>query len=277
MAKSTTLAGILLVAVLLASHADGAFLPLKHGLQKRIMYGSDAQPQPFTCAIQVNIDGDFQQKCGAVIYNENTLISAAQCLDTTVDSNVELDNLRIVCGTTDMSNMNENGIRNVTEAVLHPGWSKLPNDRPLYPNDIATLRLETPLVFDSDIQAAVLDDAETKLTDSCVITGWGMNEYAQYPDILQEVTMKRITDKVCASKWRDNKSAWVGEDHVCFWNRNSKKGICYNDGGGPATCDGVVVGIASWAYPNCMFYKHYPQVFTQVSSYLDFIQENSWA
>ncbi|XP_075232227.1 trypsin-3-like [Lycorma delicatula] len=48
---------------------------------------------------------------------------------------------------------------------------------------------------------------------------------------------------------------------------------CQGDSGGPVTCDGVLVGITSWGTGCGM--NDFPGVYTNVSYYRDWIDENS--
>lgn len=61
----------------------------------------------------------------------------------------------------------------------------------------------------------------------------------------------------------------IGNDTICTEN---VEGFCfmYGDEGNPLVQDDVIYGIASWNYNN---YKEFPNVYTKVTSHLNWIRE----
>ncbi|CAH1113149.1 unnamed protein product [Psylliodes chrysocephalus] len=50
------------------------------------------------------------------------------------------------------------------------------------------------------------------------------------------------------------------------------RGICHGDSGGPLVTDGVQYGIVSYNYGDCGSVE-YPDVFTRVAHYIDWIED----
>lgn len=55
--------------------------------------------------------------------------------------------------------------------LQHPSYSDNPDEG--LPNDIATLQLESPLVFNSFLNALPIDNGTKTLSRYCVLAGWG--------------------------------------------------------------------------------------------------------
>lgn len=62
--------------------------------------------------------------------------------------------------------------------------------------------------------------------------------------------------------------------NICAGVEGGWKGQCSGDSGGPLLVDGVIVGIVSWSIKPCTR-PPYPGVFTAVSQYVEWIEENS--
>lgn len=64
--------------------------------------------------------------------------------------------------------------------------------------------------------------------------------------------------------------------HLCAYNPNLRRGHCSGDSGGPLTIGMKLIGIVSWSVkdPYCAS-THFPNVYTRVSEYIDWIYENA--
>lgn len=127
------------------------------------------------------------------------------------------------------------------------------------------MELEEEIEFSPAVQPIKLESELIEEVD-CVVSGWGRVETGgARPDILQYIWLKSITFQTCQTHW----SSLVGEDEICTLTR-AGEGVCHGDSGSPLVADGKQIGIVSWGNP-CANGK--PDVFTRISSYLDWIED----
>lgn len=64
----------------------------------------------------------------------------------------------------------------------------------------------------------------------------------------------------------------IRNSNICTFLRQGA-GVCSGDSGGPLVADGKLIGVVSYGRPNCA--SGYPDVWTRVSSYYDWIRQNT--
>ncbi|XP_054900354.1 duodenase-1-like [Poeciliopsis prolifica] len=76
-----------------------------------------------------------------------------------------------------------------------------------------------------------------------------------------------LNPQLCREKW------WNGFpcNVICAGGYNTDKGFCQGDSGGPLVCNGVAVGIVSFNKLNNCTYPDVPNVYTDISKYLQWI------
>lgn len=96
----------------------------------------------------------------------------------------------------------------------------------------------------------------------------------QWSDVLQEVELSYVSERECASIYReqpfDRKYMFCARssDHY------SKGDTCQGDSGGPlVNPDGYQVGITSWGHPDGCGFRHFPGVYATVSSEIEWIKQ----
>ncbi|XP_041369701.1 plasma kallikrein-like [Gigantopelta aegis] len=107
---------------------------------------------------------------------------------------------------------------------------------------------------------------EKQSHDSCTNTGGVENS-------MNELNVEVIPNWLCSSMWR-RVGIHVLDAQVCVGYGDT--GACYGDSGGPLMCEVegryYVTGVMSWLVSNCSA-MGFPNVFTRVPSYLDWIYE----
>lgn len=89
------------------------------------------------------------------------------------------------------------------------------------------------------------------------------------PNNLQFLNSRTISYEDCKSRVSPNP---LFESQVCAFTA-SGQGACHGDSGGPlVNTRNVLVGLVSWGIP-CA--RGYPDVYTRVYTYLDWINENA--
>lgn len=144
----------------------------------------------------------------------------------------------------------------------------------VHENDIAVIALGEPVVLTDSIQLVKLpsgDEAEeTYVNKTGKITGWGQTD-AYNGSSLSTVLLSQenivISNEECTLVYYDLKSY-----DICMGTEVGKS-PCVGDYGSPLMVDEVQVGVASQGVMYCI--PGYPFVFTRVSSFLDWIKENT--
>ncbi|KAK3533996.1 hypothetical protein QTP86_000504 [Hemibagrus guttatus] len=160
----------------------------------------------------------------------------------------------------------------VVKTVSHPKYNSVKAD-----NDIALLRLESPVTFGMYIVPACLpsqDLAERALHlngTMTVVMGWGMDKEwtAPYSSDLKHINVALMEQSECAHHMVNNLTGNV----LCAGSIGSVKDVCSGDSGGPMMTlyrnTWFLIGLVSWG-EGC---GHTDKlgIYTKVSNYLEWI------
>merc|ERR1712227_885075 len=177
---------------------------------------------------QISLQKYGSHICGGSIVSANWIMTAGHCVDASASS------MSVVAGMHDMRQRYGTPVRYQIERVYrHESYGRGSGGTP---NDIAMLKLKSPISFNSHTKAIAIDKtgAFTGSSD-CVISGWGN---------------------------------MIAGGHVCL--RNGQTGACMGDSGGPLACrngsgDWHLVGATSWGSGSCNVGS--PSVYTRLSYY----------
>uniref|UniRef100_A0A3B4YPJ7 pancreatic elastase II n=1 Tax=Seriola lalandi dorsalis TaxID=1841481 RepID=A0A3B4YPJ7_SERLL len=143
-------------------------------------------------------------------------------------------------------------------------------------NDIALIKLSSPVTLSDTVMPACLPDRDSVLPHGspCYVTGWGrLSTSGPLADILQQALLPVVGHNIC--KQPDWWSVLATDKMVCAGGDGITAG-CNGDSGGPLNCqnpDGSwdVHGVVSFGSgQGCNVFQK-PTVFTQVSSYISWI------
>uniref|UniRef100_A0A3Q3GCR8 Transmembrane serine protease 5 n=1 Tax=Labrus bergylta TaxID=56723 RepID=A0A3Q3GCR8_9LABR len=151
-------------------------------------------------------------------------------------------------------------------------------------NDIALIKLQTPLNFSDTIRPVCLPQYDSDLPGGtqCWISGWGYTQpegvlcfylSVHSPDTLKEAPVPIISTKKCNSSCMYNGE--ITPRMLCAGYLEGKVDACQGDSGGPLVCQDEnvwrLVGVVSWG-TGCAEPNH-PGVYTKVAEFLGWIYD----
>uniref|UniRef100_A0A182NXS5 Peptidase S1 domain-containing protein n=1 Tax=Anopheles dirus TaxID=7168 RepID=A0A182NXS5_9DIPT len=242
----------------------------------RIVNGDEAVPGqfPYQIALLSTFSGG-SGLCGGSILTNNYILTAAHCV---VDGGGALATQgTAILGAHDrtVEEPTQQRIGFVQAGVaVHPSYNPT-----LIRNDIATVRLSTPAVFNARVQPIhlpALSDSRTFAGLVGTASGFGRTSDA-LPEASPVVMYTRnpvMTNAACIAAWN---ILLVSDQNVCL-DATGGRSVCNGDSGGPLTVqdDGgsLEIGIASFvSAQGCA--SGIPSVWVRVSFYRDFIAQNS--
>ncbi|XP_012941486.1 chymotrypsin-like elastase family member 2A [Aplysia californica] len=174
--------------------------------------------------------------------------------------------------------------KTVEAVVVHPGFTGFSSPTADPRNDIAMIKLSSPVKLTDAVTIACLSTRDSDFDHSlCFVTGWGHVDAAkrQLADVLQQSKTQALDAKQCRDVFRamGDDTTVIEVKQLCANFTRTYSGVCSGDSGGPLTCLGtnrrepfVVVGVASYIVGvDCNTMNPSPSVFTKVSSFIPWI------
>ncbi|XP_058837319.1 brachyurin-like [Topomyia yanbarensis] len=242
--------------------------------ESKIVNGQEAQPGqfPYQALVLSFFSGGNSGLCGGTVLSQNFVMTAAHC----VVIGTEATHGTVVLGAHN---------RQVVEATqqridfasinVHPSYIAS-----LLRNDIATIRLATPAVFNNVVQPIDLparSDTRTFAGLTGIISGFGRTTDetgSPASDVVMYTSNPILTNADCQSSWN---AIIIQAQNICLSGTGGRS-VCNGDSGGPlAVRDNdrsLQVGIASFVHASgCA--SGFPAGFVRVTHYLTWIGENS--
>ncbi|XP_037042385.1 chymotrypsin-2-like [Bradysia coprophila] len=254
---------ILLAASILFTTVNS--LPSYHRFHLRIVGGEDAVAGQFPYQASIRLLDNFH-RCGGSILNSRFILTAAHCTDGEM---LVPSNLIAVVGA--LYPLEGGYSMNVDRVVQHPEW-----DITVVANDIAMLRTAETIVYSDTVQPIALPTHNIVIGAKVVMSGWGMTSVdGDVPNILQFTESTTISNEQCIQRLRGTMFENIISDSIVCTTNRKNVGVCAADSGGPlveVTRAGhkSLAGVISFGIPCAM---NYPDGFTRVSYYLDWIHK----
>ncbi|XP_016986590.1 serine protease SP24D [Drosophila rhopaloa] len=230
-------------------------------LNGRVVGGEDAAKAQFPH--QVSLRNGGSHSCGGSILSRNYILTAAHCV-TNEDASgnhipIAAERFTIRAGTNDR--FSGGVLAQVAQVIVHEEYGS-------FLNDVALLRLESPLILSSSIQPISLPTADTPADADIIISGWGrIKHQGDLPRYLQYNTLRSISLDRC-----DELIGWGVQSELCLIHE-ANNGACNGDSGGPATYNNQLVGVAGFVWSACG--TSYPDGYARVHFHNDWIRKNS--
>ncbi|KAF2881835.1 hypothetical protein ILUMI_24336 [Ignelater luminosus] len=235
--------------------------PYDDDIQTRIIGGSDAQESFFPYQVSIRFSVSHKHNCGGSILNPTVILTAAHC----VHGFWPLD-FYVVVGSYLLSNGGvAHAIRQLRAHELYNNFT--------FKNDIALIMLQSPIQYSINVSPIQLETRYIGYGLDVVLSGWGTTSYPGYfPNNLQYIHLQTISNTRCQRLFLTAPKTFpVFKTALCTLTQ-SGKGPCKGDSGGPLVYNGKQIGIVSWALPCAL---GYPDVYTRVSSYIEWIAANA--
>lgn len=152
----------------------------------------------------------------------------------------------------------------VSRIVSHPEYNSQTIE-----NDISLIRTATSIEFGDLVSSIPIASGDVGAGFQAVLSGWGTTYLSgPLPNNLQFLNLLTVSNAQCAEAHAPYD---VFDSNICTLTQ-AGEGACHGDSGGPLVVQNILVGVVSWGNP-CA--NGYPDVFTRVSSFVEWIQSNA--
>uniref|UniRef100_A0AAY4AIY1 trypsin n=1 Tax=Denticeps clupeoides TaxID=299321 RepID=A0AAY4AIY1_9TELE len=211
----------------------------------RIVGGYECTPNSKPWMASLNYGYHF---CGAVLINEQWVLSVAHCCPYAMQIMLGEHDLRVFEATA-----------NTTNPIPDSLFKKL------------FIKIISLLILTDAVRPVALPSGCPYAGMSCSVSGWGntdaVNGETEKRELSSSLGEANDENKDCESSY----PGMITRNMMCAGYLDGGKGVCNGDSGSPLICQGEVHGLVSWgqgcAQPN------YPAVYVKVCEFLYWISD----
>ncbi len=245
----------------------------------QIIGGSNTTIDQQPWQVLLTTDANYVDRSGGVILSANWIVTAAHSVESYVSNP---GSLKVYAGVTNIKPGNNPPLPGgqtivAAQIILHKDY-----DNNTYANDIALVRLATPLSFNGDVQP-IRFDGGTGITNpgtTATFSGWGTIDDTTSPRQYQDQLKRADLSIVDINSLNTMEYQYPLSNSLQIAAGGNGVGPCYGDSGGPLWVNSggqnYLVGIDSFkagVANNRLPCGSRPAIFTRVSSYCGWILE----
>jgi secreted trypsin-like serine protease len=234
--------------------------PAVKPLRTRIVGGQEAVPHSWPWLVSLQYYGGHF--CGGTLIDEYHVVTAAHCLQ---DPNMFNAGFTVVAGLHTRSEpfTGRTQHKQVARIFNHEAY----NER-TFENDIAVLRLASPVTLNEYVNVACLPGTDPELHGNAIIAGWGTLHFqGDSPDPLHQANI--IIMDQCKNVYN-----YDPIKQICAGNHEYSKDSCQGDSGGPLMheVNGQWILSGAVSYGDECAKEHFPGMYARVSHYVPWIR-----
>jgi len=244
-----------------------AAMSATRGLERIIQGQKAPEPIPWQAHMRQGSPSWFSYFCGGTILDATTILTAAHCY---YGKNLNAGNFFIAAGATHVQDGSAQ-ISFVDSITLHENYNHQAIN-----NDVAILKLKTPLTFNDKVRPACLPAANLSPSGVSVASGWGL--IGQGPDIGTHDLMYVAKPVIPNTQCRNTGWAWwqITNQMICAGDADGGESTCEGDSGGPLVIAGAgdvatVIGTTSFGLLNGCGAQNFPSVYAYTIPFLNWI------
>ncbi|XP_058457024.1 brachyurin-like [Malaya genurostris] len=234
----------------------------------RVVNGKEAKPGqfPYQALVVTFFENGSGGLCGGSLLTQNFVMTAAHCVVSGSPPSH---------GTITLGAINRQVEEETQQRIAHGTINVHPNyTASSLRNDIATIQLSTPAVFNDFVQPIdlpAISDTRRFSGFMGIVSGFGRTtNYPPASDVLMYSSNPILTNANC-------QSSWIQEQNICLSGHGGRS-VCFGDSGGPLAVREnnrtIQVGITSFVHWSGCDTGH-AAGFARVSYFLSWIAENS--
>ncbi|XP_058829460.1 collagenase-like [Topomyia yanbarensis] len=232
---------------------------------RRIVNGETAAEGQFPYQVLLKIQlPQGRALCGGSLLSDQWVLTAGHCVQGASSFEVSL-------GALDLADNGNDGrvVITATEYIRHEKYNPL-----FAANDVAVIKLPTPVVFNDRIQPVKLPTSSDNYADQkVVVSGWGIQKNGgNVAERLQFAILKVITNGQCMRTF----SPLVIKKTTLCAQGEAKQSPCNGDSGGPLVLEGgnELVGVVSFGHATgCE--RGFPGAFARITSFTEWIKKKT--
>jgi len=233
-------------------------------MRQRIVGGVDAIANSWPWVVSLQLDGSHI--CGGSLVTENYVVTAAHCLDRSIQPS----RYSVVTGLHTRTNLNTGHSQRITvrQLFMHEQYDV---PRGSENNDIAVLRLNQPAQLNTYVSLICLPGPDAPNNAAVIIAGWGL---MQENGGMLATNLKQATVQIMDPQCQYVYGSFNPQMQICAGSPQYAKDTCQGDSGGPLMYEvnGIFYLNGVVSYGNGCARPNYPGVYTRVSYYVRWIQ-----